>query len=466
MKITVLNGSPKGQKSVTMQYVNFIQKKFPRHNLEFINISQRIKKIEQDEALFREIIDTVRSSDGILWAFPLYFLAVPSQYKRFIELVFERGAAGAFKDKYTSVLTTSIHFYDHTAHNYMNAICDDLNMKYTGNLSPKMYDLEKKNGQATVTAYAQGFFDTIENNLSTPQNYSPVIHNKFVYTSQKKGGKTAAVDPGNKKIIIVSDHGKETKEHKNLAAMIERFRNSFSGETELVNLNDIDIKGGCLGCCQCGYNYTCVYEGKDGFIDFYNTKIKPADIVIFAGSIKDRYLSSLWKTYFDRSFFNNHTPTLVDKQIGFLISGPLRQIPNLRQIMEGYLDCQSAHVVDFITDESENAAQIDQQLQSFAQRLVMFSDMKYVKPQTFLGVGGFKIFRDDIWGELRFVWQADHRYYKKHGKYDFPQKKYGIRLLSALMMVLTKIPPIRKEFYTKMLKPKMIEPLEKVLKKV
>jgi len=33
MKITVLNGSPKGIKSVTMQYVQYIQKMFPQHEL-------------------------------------------------------------------------------------------------------------------------------------------------------------------------------------------------------------------------------------------------------------------------------------------------------------------------------------------------------------------------------------------------------------------------------------------------
>jgi len=39
MKITVLNGSPKGNLSVTMQYVSFIQKKFPHHELKILNIA-------------------------------------------------------------------------------------------------------------------------------------------------------------------------------------------------------------------------------------------------------------------------------------------------------------------------------------------------------------------------------------------------------------------------------------------
>ena len=56
MKIIVLNGSPKGSISVTVQYVLFIQKKFPQHELKIINISQEIRKIEKDEKAFQGII--------------------------------------------------------------------------------------------------------------------------------------------------------------------------------------------------------------------------------------------------------------------------------------------------------------------------------------------------------------------------------------------------------------------------
>ncbi len=76
MKIAVLNGSPKGEISVTMQYVKFIQKKFPEHEMKIINIAERIKKIEKDKTYFKEVIDEINSSDGILWAFTLYVYLV------------------------------------------------------------------------------------------------------------------------------------------------------------------------------------------------------------------------------------------------------------------------------------------------------------------------------------------------------------------------------------------------------
>ena len=83
-------------------------------------------------------------------------------------------------------------------------------------------------------------------------------------------------------VILTDDDGSSP----NLAAMTGRLRNSFSGPVELINLHDVNIRGGCLGCCQCGYDNTCVYT--DGYIDFYKNRLVPADIIIMAGSVHDR----------------------------------------------------------------------------------------------------------------------------------------------------------------------------------
>jgi hypothetical protein len=233
----------------------------------------------------------------------------------------------------------------------------------------------------------------------------------------------------------------------------------------MINLNNLDIKGGCLGCIRCGHDNTCIYQDKDEFIQFYNTKLKAADILIFAGTIRDRYLSSKWKQFFDRAFFNTHTPSLIGKQIGLIISGPLSQIPNLRQILEAYTEWQQANLVDVITDEHGDSVEIDALLQNFAERLIQLAGERYIKPATFLGVGAMKIFRDDVWGRLRFPFQADHRFYKKHGIYDFPQKDYKARITNRILILLTKIPSMRKEIYTNRIKAEMIKPFQKILEK-
>jgi len=459
MKIIVLNGSPKGNISVTMQYVQFIQKKFPQHELKIINISQRIKKIEKDEDAFQEIIDQVKTSDGILWAFPLYFLLVPSQYKRFIELISEKKSEDAFKNRYTAVLTTSIHVFDHAAHNYMNAICDDLDMKYTGSFSADMDDLLKERERERLILFADNFFEAIENTIPTSKAYMPVTYKEFDYIP---GNVEDKIDVGNKKIIILTD---SEDNQTNLGKMILRFKKSFSDEVEVINLNDMDIKGGCLACIRCGLDNICAYQDKDEYNEVYNTKLKTADVLVFAGTIKDRYLSSRWKMFFDRSFFNGHVPSLSGKQIGFIISGPLIQIPNLRQILQGYCEWQQDNLVDFITDEYEDSAEIDALLENFAKRLIRFADKHYIKPPTFLAVGFSRIIRDDIWGRFRFAFQADHRFLKKHGMYDFPQKDLKIRIKNGIIIFLTKIPAFRKEF-TKRINTEIIKPHQKILEEI
>ena len=118
--------------------------------------------------------------------------------------------------------------------------------------------------------------------------------------------------------------------------------------------------------------------------------------------------------------------------------------------------------MDIVSDEYGDSAELDALLENLSKRLIRFAGKNYVKPPTFLGVGGMKIFRDNIWGRLRYVFRADHEYFKKHGIYDFPQKDVKTRIQNWILMSLFKVPVIRKEFYNR-LKAGMTKPLQKIL---
>jgi len=458
MKITVLNGSPKGSLSITMQYVRYLEQQFPQHRITILNVAQRIGRIVRDEETFLSIMEDVASSDGILWAFPLYVCLVPSQYKRFIELIRERKAEGAFAGKYTAVLTTSIHFFDHTAHRYMHAICDDLDMKYAGMFSPDMHDLLDDKKRKDLLQFAGEFFRAIEQGAVTAKTYPPLRYHPIVY---RPGKAVSPIDSADKKILLIADYDGASP---NLASMVERFEKAIEGGIETVDLADLNVKGGCLGCIKCGFDNICAYEGKDDYIEFYNQQVRRADILVFAGAVRDRYLSWRWKQFFDRGFFNTHQPTLGGKQIGLLVAGPLTLIPNLREIFEAYAEWQGANLACCITDEHDSAAKIDLLIQQCAERLIRLACINYVPPPTFLGVGGMKVFRDDIYGRLRFAFQADHRYYQRHGLYDFPQKNVRARKLNKTMIQMTKDPAM-KEAIRKRFTLGMIEPFRRVLEK-
>ncbi len=109
-----------------------------------------------------------------------------------------------------------------------------------------------------------------------------------------------------------------------------------------------------------------------------------------------------------------------------------------------------------------NSLEIDKQIHNLARQVIRAAGSDYVKPPTFLGVGGNKIFRDAIYGRLRFPFQADHKFYKENGLYDFPQKDRRIRIQNMILTLLTKIPSMRKEIYQKRIKKEMIKPFENI----
>lgn len=456
MKITVLNGSPKGEQSVTMQYVTFMQKKYPSYSYKIINISQRIKRIEKDEKAFLEIIEEINNANAILWATPVYFFLVPYQLKRFIELVSEKNAAAAFKNKYTAIITTSIHFYDHTAHNYMRAICEDLNMKYVDYFSAHMYDLAKEKGRSQLIDFAENFFNTIEKKIAVSTHFMPLLKSNFKYWQESI---VKQISARGKKVLLLSDN---SNQQSNVSKMLAQFKANFIEEPEEINISKLDIKGGCIGCIQCGYDNTCRYEGKDDYIEFYNSKVKTADIIVFAGEIKDRFLSAYWKLFLDRSFFNNHSPTLTNKQIIYIISGPLSQVSDIRQIFDANTQIQRANLVEFISDEYADSSIINKIITTTAQKAIDYSMQNIKREMNYLGVGGMKIFRDDIYGPLRFPFVADYKTYKKLGIFDSLQNGFRERLKTMLMYTLVRFSKIRDHIYKKELKSGMIKPLQKI----
>jgi len=445
MKIVLLNGSPKGEDSITLQYAMYLQKMFPSIQWKIFHVSKKIKQLVKENTLFEEIINEIDTADGVLWSTGVYVLAVPSQLMQFIELIENRGVQGIFKGKFSAVLTTSIHFYDHTAHNYLRAISEDLGMNYVDGISLYLNEFTKKDSRKQLLIFLQNFINTISQKQLKSKLFFPLNFNDFTYEPESCHEK---FDNKDQKIVVLT---LKHDNHTNLGKMITRFKDSFLHEIRILEIDEIQIKGGCLGCMQCGYDYNCTYN--DEFKDFYNNQVRPADIIIFAAEVKGRYLSWKWKRFYDRAFFWNHTPSLSDRQIGFLVSGPISQDHNLIQILEASSTArQDANHTEIISDECANSHSLDSLISNFARNLLFFSKNKYVKPQNFLGVGGQKIFRDDIWGSLRMIWQADHKFYRKHGKYDFPQKKVLLRFMSNIMLLLTKIPSFRKKFYAKIKK--------------
>lgn len=457
MKIVVINGSPKGARSVTLHYTRLIGLHYPAHEIEEYHVGQYISRLERDKGYFDRVMANIASAGLVIWSTPVYIGLVPSQLKRFIELTFERGAQAPFKGKYAAALTTSIHFYDHTAHRYLHAVGEDLGLRWLGSYSAAMYDLLYRGERNRFAAFAGEIIDGVAAGRPTARRHPPLPPASFRYLP---GPVQATAPLGGKKALILADPGETGS---NLAGMVEHLRASLEGTVELYSLRDLGLRWGCRGCLHCGPANRCVYRERDGFHTFFEEKVRQAELLFFAGMVRDRYLSARWKMFLDRSFYLNHVPYLAGKQVGFVISGPLGLLPYLQDALEGFVEMHGANLAGFVSDEAADGTLLDRLLEDLAARAVRCAAAGYLAPPTFLGEGGKKIFRDFIWGPARLVFPADHHYYKAHSLYDFPQKQHSAWRLKALELLLG-LPRVRREM-TRRMREEMVKPFRRALQR-
>lgn len=460
MNFIVINGSPKTKSSITLQHMLFLENKHPQHKFEFVSIGNKIPAYEKKGDLLDALIEKMHKADAVVWSFPVYYALVPSQLKRFMELLFERCPENGFKGCYTTSFTTSINFFDHTAHNYMQGVCENLGFSYIDSYSAHMNDFFHSYELEKMTRFFSWFSESVSQKIPVTRKYSPVIDNVPVYapdigTIQQKAGFPLK----SKKILLLTD---EQESDVNIRNMTQVFCQMAGESVQKENIHQIGLKNGCLGCCTCGYDNVCAQ--KDGFVQFYNSHVKTADVIIIAGSIKDHYLSSQWKKFFDRSFFNGHAPVLKDKRIGFMISGPLSQIQNLREVLEALAQVWHTKPFGIVTDEQGNAQQVSEQIDAFAENLLLAEKNDLAFGAKFYQVGGSKIFRDFVFSTSA-VFRADDIFYKKMGLYDtFPQRKLKKRVGNAVFAFFLALKPIRKKIHQKFISG-MVTPYKKVLKK-
>ena len=204
-----------------------------------------------------------------------------------------------------------------------------------------------------------------------------------------------------------------------------------SRKTRVINIREYPFKGGCLGCFNCAVTGKCIY--KDGFDEYLRNEIQTAEAIVYAFTVSDHSMGSRFKMYDDRNFCNGHRTVTIGMPVGYLISGNYAEEANLQQIVEARAQVGSNFLAGVATDEEDPDAAID----LLAARLEYALEHKYTPPQNFYGVGGMKVFRDLIW-LMQGMMRADHKFYKSHGQYDFPQKQwpkmlamYGVGMLLA-----------------------------------
>lgn len=509
MKVLVVNGSPAGENSITLQTVLYIAKRFPKAKWEYLHVGRRIKAYEKD---FSECAEALRRADLILFCYPVYTFLVPAQLHRFLELIKENNVD--LSGKAATQISTSKHFYDTTAHQFIRENCDDLGLKTIRGLSADMEDLLHKKGQKEADDFFRFVCWSMKNGVYEPvrtQN-SGFAGSKTEEASVFAGGKSAAAmkvvglageksgrdatensdqnlpgkygkcrnadkNPGGStgKIVIVADYAPDFPDDQTsesecraaghpainlsdestsagrLASMINRFISECPLSCEVVNIREFPFAGGCLGCFHCAADGTCIY--KDGFDEYLRNHIQASDAIVYAFTIRDHSMGSRFKMFDDRQFCNGHRTVTMGKPVGYLVDGVLSCEYNLQTLMES----RSQVGGNFLAGIASNEADI----RSLALTLDYAIRHRLNFPANFYGVGGMKIFRDLIW-QMQGMMKEDHRFYKEHGFYDFPQKQRGKMIGMYLVGAMMTNPSISKKLGGKMTEG-MLMPYKKVL---
>ena len=420
MKILVLNASPKGAQSTTVHTALYLQALHPEHTFTFLPVGQRIRAYEKDFAPVRTALE---EADLVLFCYPVYTFIAPSQLHRLMELIKTDGVD--LSGKLASQITTSKHFYDVTAHRWLEENCCDLGMRVIRGLSADMEDLLSARGQEE----ARMFFDQLVFSCAHGPFVAPSPRAPRRDTPVYRPVLPAAAKTRDRDVVIVTNCADDDE---NLAGMIADFRAALPCESRVVNIRQFPFDGGCLGCFGCAITGKCVY--KDGFDDFLRNTIQSADGFVYAFTISDHYTHSSFKCFDDRQFCNGHRTVTHGKPIAYLISGDYRYESNLQMIVEGRAEVGGNYLCGVATDEGDTTAA----LEGLAENLTFAMDHSLRRPANFYGVGGMKIFRDLIY-VMQGLMKADHKFYKAHGIYDFPQKQHAriwqMRLVGALLAV-------------------------------
>ncbi|MCI6040962.1 MAG: NAD(P)H-dependent oxidoreductase [Clostridiales bacterium] len=443
MNILVLNASPKGKYSTTVHTVLYLEALHPEHTFTFVPVGQRIKSYEKD---FSPLRNELEKADLILFSYPVYTFIAPYQLHRLIELIKMDGVD--LSGKFASQITTSKHFYDVTAHRYVEENCFDLGMKVVRGLSADMDDLLTEQGQKEARDFFDQLIFSCEHSLfATPPAQAPYRERKVYQQALPSVPKSSDQD-----IVIITNCAPDDE---NLRHMIADLRASLPFQSRIVNLRDFPFDGGCLGCFGCAVTGKCVY--KDGFDEFLRTRIQNADAFVYAFTISDHYTHSSFKCFDDRQFCNGHRTVTHGTPIAYLISGDYRYESNLRMIVEGRSEVGGNYLCGVATDEGDTEVDI----RTLAGTLAFALEKKLTRPANFYGVGGMKIFRDLIY-VMQGMMKADHKFYKEHGIYDFPQKQKKRILQMKLVGTIIAIPSVQKKMKGRMNR-YIIAPYEKVV---
>lgn len=457
VKVLVINGSPKGEYSLTLQHSLYMVGQMSDVEWKVLSAGEALSPIQYDPVWLDSAIADISWCDAIVWTTPVYTMLVPWQLIRLLRLIKDAGKNDIFRGKYATSMMTCFHYYDNLAEDWLRGMSEDLGMYYLEGRTADNMDMLKMKQRDSMRFFMQEFIDTCRQHRVVERKYLPISYNDsrpfrpgvLATPSDRPSPRTDAVP----KTVLLTD---ETGKDGNLSRMIDVFVSTYPYPVEIVDINDFPYEAGCHGCLKCELVGEC--DRKDGFQAFYFNLVNSCDVLVFGMNLEDRYIRPVWKLFLDRSFSNGHRTSMMGKHTTYLVSGPLRSLPSVRLFLEAKDNVGRENAMGIISDEYDSSEELQELIQETAKKLARAVDSKYQKSINFLGIGGIKIFRDLIYS-MRGVVPDDHQFYRRNGLYDFPQKDVPKQLFNLGMGIAFKAKPVRLQAWKRM--PKLYIQLHK-----
>ena len=330
-----------------------------------------------------------------------------------------------------------------TAQRFIEDNCNDMGMRVIKGLSAGTEDLLTEQGRGELEAVFRYAVFCVENGIAEPpRSHAPTARGEYECCLEP------SKKPEDYDTVIVGDL---REEDESLRAMVKDFAAVFPYKTRFVNIADFPFKGGCLGCLSCRFDGKCVYD--DGF-DAFLEDIYKADAIVYAFTLRDHSMGARFKMFDDRGFFTALRCPTRGKPTAYIINGGYEAEENLIAVLEARAEMSQSFLAGFASDTA--------QLQSVAQKLAYALEHKYAPPQDFRGAAGQKLLRDWLW-PVRGIARADNEYFKAHGLYDFPQRRWLYALRLSVLGLLMRNEKLRAKIAPR-LNHRRLAPYRKLLK--
>ena len=144
VKILVVNGSPKGEYSLTLQHSLYMLVHEKDVEYKVLHAGKDLTNMEIEPTWLASAIADIEWCDAIIWSTPVFTMLVPWQLIRFFELIKEAGRNSVFEGKYATSMMTCFHYYVHLAENWLRGMSEDRGMAFIEGRTADNADMLKK----------------------------------------------------------------------------------------------------------------------------------------------------------------------------------------------------------------------------------------------------------------------------------------------------------------------------------